>query len=68
MPRFAHAAPDSDIRKAIEQRARAAANPIVAEEKRRWPFPAPTTSAEPPTAETTAPQLEPAEAQTAPPQ
>jgi hypothetical protein len=41
MPRFTAPAPNSDSRKALEQRAREASKPVVLPQgKRRWPFPA----------------------------
>jgi hypothetical protein len=61
MPRFAQAAPDSDSRKAIEERARAAASPATPEEKGRWPFPPSATL------ETPATPAAPALAKPAPP-
>jgi hypothetical protein len=62
MPRFAQAAPDSDSRKALEERARAAASPAAPEEKGRWPFPAPPS----PASDAPDSQAEPAEAQVPP--
>lgn len=41
MPRPKVAAPDTESRKALEQRAREAAMPAPPREKGRWPFPVP---------------------------
>lgn len=39
MPRFTAPAPNSESRKALEQRAREASKPAAPQEKGRWPFP-----------------------------
>lgn len=39
MPRFTAPPPNGETRRALEQRAREAAQPVVPEKKGRWPFP-----------------------------
>jgi len=68
MPRFAQPAPDRDARKAIEERARAAANPVAPAQKGRWPFSASPTSAESQKSDAPVLQAKPAETQPIPPQ